>query len=153
VRQKMRRLSGAVAVLSNRFQRHPEPAEVAAALDIDIDTYWRWRGEVNGAALVAMDEPGTPGQDRVSLAEKFGDPSVTAADDLLEREESVTGLREAIAGLPEKERTVLALYYYEELTLREIAEILHLTESRISQIRSQALRRLRTRLSPLARAS
>jgi RNA polymerase sigma factor for flagellar operon FliA len=50
--------------------------------------------------------------------------------------------------LPPKERTVLALYYYEELNLRQIAEVLHVTESRVSQIRTQALKRLRQRLSP-----
>jgi RNA polymerase sigma factor for flagellar operon FliA len=56
-------------------------------------------------------------------------------------------VRDAIAELPSRERTVLALYYYEELNLRQIAEVLHLTESRISQIRTQALKRLRERFS------
>jgi RNA polymerase sigma factor FliA len=57
------------------------------------------------------------------------------------------GLRQAIMALPEKERVVLTLYYYEELNLRQIAEILHVTESRISQVRTQALKRLRNRLT------
>ena len=66
----------------------------------------------------------------------------------LGQEETVAILRHAIGGLPPKERTVLALYYYEELNLRQIAEVLHVTESRVSQIRTQALKRLRQQLSP-----
>jgi RNA polymerase sigma factor for flagellar operon FliA len=66
-----------------------------------------------------------------------------AVDEQLGREQEVTMLREAIMKLKEQERTVLALYYFEELKLHEIAEILGLTESRVSQIRSKALARLR----------
>jgi RNA polymerase sigma factor for flagellar operon FliA len=66
----------------------------------------------------------------------------------LSQEETVAGLRQAIGMLPPKERTVLALYYYEELNLRQIAEVLHVTESRVSQIRTQALKRLRQRMAP-----
>jgi RNA polymerase sigma factor for flagellar operon FliA len=69
-----------------------------------------------------------------------------AADEQLGREQEVTMLREAIMKLKEQERTVLALYYFEELKLHEIAEILGLTESRVSQIRSKALARLRETL-------
>ena len=65
------------------------------------------------------------------------------------RRENVAILREAIGRLPEKERTVMALYYYEEMNQRQIAEVMHVTESRVSQIRTQALKRLRTRLVPV----
>ena len=76
----------------------------------------------------------------------LGDPDVVEPAEALSREEEIAGVRDAIADLPSKDRTVLALYYYEELNLRQIAEVLHLTESRISQIRTQALRRLRGKL-------
>ncbi len=66
----------------------------------------------------------------------------------LAHDETVANLKHAIGMLPPKERTVLALYYYEELNLRQIAEVLHVTESRVSQIRTQALKRLRQRLVP-----
>ena len=62
-------------------------------------------------------------------------------------EQETTGqVRESLESLPERERTVLALYYYEELNQQQIAEVLHVTESRVSQIRSQAIRRLRQRM-------
>ncbi|MBP7621117.1 MAG: sigma-70 family RNA polymerase sigma factor, partial [Gemmatimonadales bacterium] len=70
-----------------------------------------------------------------------------APDAPLEEEESKRVLREAIAGLPEQQRTVLTLCYFEELTLRQIAEVLHVTESRISQVRTAALKRLRDLLT------
>jgi RNA polymerase sigma factor FliA len=72
-----------------------------------------------------------------------------AADERMNREQEVALLRDAILRLKEQERTVLSLYYFEELKLHEIATILELTESRVSQIRSKALSRLRTELRPL----
>jgi len=70
-------------------------------------------------------------------------------DDMITREQEVHHLRDAILNLKEQERTVLSLYYFEELKLHEIADILQLTESRVSQIRSKALQKLRTELRPL----
>jgi RNA polymerase sigma factor for flagellar operon FliA len=83
------------------------------------------------------------------LSETLGDPLIPKPDQQLARSEEVSVLRGAIGDLPPKERTVLSLYYYEELNLRQIAEVLNLTESRISQIRSQALQRLQGMLRPV----
>jgi RNA polymerase sigma factor for flagellar operon FliA len=149
VRAKGRQLATAIAQLEGRLGRAPEPPEVAAALSLDMATYWRWREEVDGAVLVSLD--GSVTLDRgesASLEETLSDVNARVPGQALTREESVASLRMAIGLLPPKERTVLALYYYEELNLRQIAEVLHVTESRVSQIRTQALKRLRQRMTP-----
>ena len=108
---------------------------------------WKWQRDIERATLLSLDTtiPHEDG-DSASLEDILGDPDLPEPTEALTEEEEVASVRDAIADLPTKERTVLALYYYEELNLRQIAEILHLTESRISQIRSQALKRLRPKL-------
>jgi RNA polymerase sigma factor for flagellar operon FliA len=151
VRSKGRQMATAVAQLEGRLGRAPEPAEVARALSLDLETYWRWREEVDGAVLVSLD--GSASLDRAAsapLADTLPDAAAVTPGDAIAQEETVATLRHAIGMLPPQERTVLALYYYEELNLRQIAEVLHVTESRISQIRTQALKRLRQRMPPSA---
>jgi RNA polymerase sigma factor for flagellar operon FliA len=80
-------------------------------------------------------------------AENHADPSATSAPQRLVESEHVTQLQQLISRLPEQQRRVLALYYYEELNLRQVGEILQVSESRISQIRSQALKRLKAEVS------
>ena len=148
VRVKGRKLAAAAAALQATLGRAPEPAEMATALGIGLETYFKWKSMVDGGITVPFDQSaGTGMRDGLSLEETVADEEAPLPGEALEREERFEGLREAIAMLPEKERTVLALYYYEELNLRQIAEVLHVTESRISQIRTAALRRLRTRLT------
>jgi len=149
VRSKGRQLATAVAQLEGRLGRAPEPQEVATVLSLDLETYWRWREEVDGAVLVSLDGSVTLEQAEAnSLEETLRDPNAPVPGEQLAQEETVAGLKLAIGMLPPKERTVLALYYYEELNLRQIAEVLHVTESRVSQIRTQALKRLRQRMAP-----
>lgn len=149
VRSKSRRIAAAVGQLESVLGRLPEPTEVATAMGLDVTTYWRWQEDTENAVLMPLDGPiGTQDRESATLAETLGDPSVRKADLEVMQSEEVDALRQAITELPPKERTVLSLYYYEELNLRQIAEVLHLTESRISQIRTQALSRLQTMLSP-----
>jgi len=149
VRVKARRLQVATTALECRLGRSPRPEEVAAQLDIDVSTYWRWRDDTGSRTAVSYDGDS---QGRVSgtmaLHEVIEDPNASTPQQECIREEDVKILREAIGRLPEKERTVMALYYYEELNRRQIAEVMHVTESRVSQIRNQALKRLRSRLAP-----
>jgi RNA polymerase sigma factor FliA len=148
LRGKSRKLLAITATLQAKLGRPPEPREVATSLEIDLETYWRWRAAVDGGVMVSFDGADTPGQrGTVALEETLEDPEAPLPGQELDRIEQVEGLKRAIGTLPEKERTVLSLYYYEELNLRQIAEILHVTESRISQIRTQALRRMRERLT------
>lgn len=144
VRTRVRELHATAESLARTLGRAATPDEVAAALQIDVATYWRWHADGETTTMMPLDSP-VPSSERgnVTLAEMIPDADGPAPDAPLEEEESKRVLREAIAGLPEQQRTVLALCYFEELTLRQIAEVLHVTESRISQVRTAALKRLR----------
>jgi RNA polymerase sigma factor for flagellar operon FliA len=144
VRSKARKLQQASRQVEALLGRPPAASDVAAALQIDLPTYWSWRSTVDGASQVSLDE-----RSQNELGKMMGFAGDEQEDQLdgLERDERVEILANALARLPERERAVLVLYFYEELNLREIASVLRLTESRISQIRSAALRRLRESLT------
>ena len=149
VRRKTRDMASARETLAHTFGRAPRDREVAEHLEVDIDTMWRWQADVDAAVHVPLER-----QPRDSDTPAFAPADyLTATDDnadtRLARCEALEILREAIAGLKEQERTVLSLSYFEELRLNEIAEILGLTDSRVSQIRTRALRRLRETMAPL----
>lgn len=154
VRSKARQMSRATSQIESTMSRRAAPAEVAAVLSIDIPTYWSWRQSVDGAALVSLEEPLPGGEGGAQdLESRLGESTRLDAHAELEQEEQVSQVAESLAALPERERMVLMLYFYEELNLREIADILHLTESRISQIRTAGLQRLRESLVPQLAAS
>ena len=149
VRRKTRSIATARETLTRTLGRSPQVNEVAAELGIDAETLWRWQADVEGAVHVPLDRSATDGDGMsVSPAEFLGNGD-ELADDRLSRDEEVARLREALRGLKDQERTVLSLYYFEELKAREIAEVMGVSESRISQIRSKALSDLRDVLAPL----
>jgi RNA polymerase sigma factor FliA len=150
VRRKTRSIASAREALTGALGRAPALAEVAAQLGVDAGTLWRWQADVEGAVQVSLDA-GPAQHDRTTtvLPVEHLDSGEELADERLEREEEVIQLRQALMGLKEQERTVLSLYYFEELKAREIAEVLGVSESRISQIRSKALVQLRDVLVPL----
>ena len=144
VRSKARRLQQASGRIESVLGRAPAPDEMAAVLEIDVPTYWSWRQTVDSAMQVSLEDGPSGGQDESTpISALISAPDVEDSLDGLTRQESVAALSGALSRLSERERTVLVLYFYEELNLREIAQVLHLTESRISQIRSGALIRLR----------
>jgi RNA polymerase sigma factor for flagellar operon FliA len=147
VRRKTRDIQGARSSLAAKLCRMPEDSEVAEALGIDVRTLWKWESDLEGAIRVPIDRTSTDsfGNDRPVLDLLHTHPS-EGVDERLSHEQEVAMLREALMKLKEQERTVLALYYFEELKLHEIAEILGLTESRVSQIRSKAVAGLRETL-------
>ena len=150
IRRKTREISQARETLGRVLGRVPSDREVADHLGVDLPTLWKWRSDVEGAHHVPLDrspsETETMAPTPIEILADEGNDSV---DDILTREMEVTHLRDAILRLKEQERTVLSLYYFEEMKLHEIAEILQLTESRVSQIRSKALQKLRAELRPL----
>jgi RNA polymerase sigma factor for flagellar operon FliA len=144
VRARGRQLAAVVTALQTRFGRAPAPEEIARAMGIDLESYYRIKEDLEGGVMVSL--AGTVargGDDALRLEETLADPGGAEPFEDLGRQETFQRLRVAVAHLPPRERTVLSLYYYEELNLKEIAEVLHVTESRVSQIRSQAIRRLR----------
>jgi RNA polymerase sigma factor for flagellar operon FliA len=149
VRRKTRSIAAARETLTRSLGRTPEAHEVAAALGVDAPTLWRWQADVEGAVHVPLDRGVTERDDPfLSPAELLGNGD-EMADERLAREEDVARLREAMLELKDQERTVLSLYYFEELKAREIAEVMGVSESRISQIRSKALCQLREALAPM----
>jgi RNA polymerase sigma factor for flagellar operon FliA len=145
VREKRRRVAAAVAEVEQRRGRAAREPEVAKALGIDLPTFWRWRRDIDSATLEAFDQPEEEGShDALARGDILAGRDALGADHDLAQAEQLAAVREALGALPEKERVVLSLYYYEELTLRQIGEVLHLGESRISQIRSAALQHLRS---------
>ena len=133
----------------------PESALVRGTLDsvsthgIDVETLWRWQADMERTVHVSLSS--TEGE----RDEVGGSPvaylraTTESIDDKLQQEETVTALREAILQLKEQQRTVLSLYYFEELNAREIADVLGISESRVSQIRSKALSALRGIMRPM----
>ncbi|HEY3934410.1 MAG TPA: RNA polymerase sigma factor FliA [Gemmatimonadales bacterium] len=147
-REQGRQVQQAETALAQDLGRSPSPTEVAARLQVDLDTYWGWKEQSRGATMMPL-ESNAPGHEPggVTLAERIADRSQIGADARLEDEQLRVLLRDAIGTLPEQQRVVLALCYDEELNLRQIAEVLHVTESRVSQVRTAAIRNLRTRLA------
>jgi RNA polymerase sigma factor for flagellar operon FliA len=131
--------------VEQRLQRSPTEEETAAQLGISIEEYHQWLVEIRGLNVASLEYAGNDqGKD---LLHYIPDDHESLPSTLLEKSELERLLAEGINGIPAIERTVLSLYYHEELTLREIAQVVNLHESRISQLKSQAILRLRSHLS------
>jgi RNA polymerase sigma factor for flagellar operon FliA len=141
-REKVRGLDRAVAALEQRAGVAPAPEEIARELGVSLDEVDEILLSARSAGTASLDEDVSS-----SLLEKLSDPRCSDPRGSVERRETKELLVAAIAGLCEQERTVVTLYYAEELLLREIAEVLGLTESRVSQIHTRALYRLNRELS------
>jgi RNA polymerase sigma factor for flagellar operon FliA len=149
VRRKGRRIDGATAALAGVLGREPDHAEVAGGLGIDLATLWRWQAQRESARVVSLDRaPGASDRGK-SGTEGLAGSTGEELEDALTLAQEVDRLRDALLELPEQERTVLSLYYFEELKLDDIARILRVSESRVSQIRSKAISRLKRKLGKL----
>jgi RNA polymerase sigma factor FliA len=145
VHRKARQVAEAVRVIENRNGRDARDAEVAALLGIGLDEYHKILQDATGCRVFSFEDPAALGG---GDDDDYG--GVDAPNEPLEKLQTADfqrSLGEAIAGLPERERLVMALYYDEELNLREIGEVLGVSESRVCQIHGQALIRLRARMT------
>jgi RNA polymerase sigma factor FliA len=151
VRSRAREIEAAQAKLEHTLQRAPSEAELAAALEISEDELQTSLLEIANSSVYALDELWTVSDssgDQVSLLDTISDPRADDPQESLASSEIKDRLTDAIAGLPEREQLVVALYYYENLTLREIGEVLGVTESRVSQLHTKAVMRLKSGLQP-----
>lgn len=149
VRAKMRRIEEINAELENKYQRSPTDEEIAGALDISVDEFHDALTLISTSSIVALDEMWTVSDssgDTVSLLDTIGDVKADDPVQSIDRDEVKDRLADAVSKLPEREKLVVALYYYENLTLREIGEVLNVTESRVSQLHTRAVLRLKGRL-------
>jgi RNA polymerase sigma factor for flagellar operon FliA len=149
VRRKQRALSKATTSLQTSLEREPTEAELAVELGVEVETVWRWRADAEETVQVSLDRPvGSEDGDGVAADLLPGDEG-NEIEELITRAEEVALMKQYIRDLSDREQMVLALYYFEGLKLHEIATVLELTESRVSQIRTKALSRLRMRMSQL----
>ncbi|MDO8916084.1 MAG: RNA polymerase sigma factor WhiG [Coriobacteriia bacterium] len=149
VRARARDIERAYIALEGRLKRTPSDAEVADELSIPIRELQDTFTKLSYTSVASFEELWVPGgekDDRTSLMAMVRDDSAEDPVSMFETEEIKTILGKAIERLPERERMVVALYYYEGLTLKEIGQVLGVTESRVSQLHTKAVLRLRARL-------
>jgi RNA polymerase sigma factor for flagellar operon FliA len=150
VRARAREIERANAKLENRLQRAPTDEELAAALGTSVEELLESLLQISTSTIAALDELWTvsdAGGDQVALLDTLHDPGAPDPSRVVDEGQLRDRVADAIARLPEREKLVVALYYYENLTLREIGEVLGVTESRVSQLHTRAVLRLRSRMS------
>jgi len=148
VRTKARAVEQAVTHLEATLRRTPNESEVAEELEMTVDEFHKALRKISTVGMMALDETLRGGErsERSTLGETLPDRSHGPVD-MFEAKESKEALVRAVDDMPERERTVLMMYYYDGLTLTEIGDVLGVTESRVCQIHTKALRQLRSKLA------
>jgi RNA polymerase sigma factor for flagellar operon FliA len=150
VRARARDIERAIAELERRLHRAPSDEEIAEKVGISVEELDDLLTDISRSSIAALDElwtVNTGGGDQVALIDTIEDTDAADPQGSLSQTEMKEAIGEAIARLPEREKLVVTLYYYEELTLREIGDVLGVTESRVSQLHTKAILRLKARLS------
>ena len=148
IRQKAKQIEQVIAELENKLGRTVEDDEIAREMGISNDEFQSLLNKLSGTAMLSLNDIWYLGDDsdELSILETLEAPENMNPDVLIEKEEIRDYIIDAIKKLPEKEKKVIVLYYYEDLTLKEIGEVLEVTESRVSQLHTKAIMRLRGRL-------
>ena len=145
VRSRARRIETAVVELEHSLQRTPTEDELAINLEMEVDELNDALSEIGRSGIAALDEF-VSGDSQTSMGEMLADPTGVSPEAVFQSEETRRGLVDAINRLPERERLVVTLYYYEGMTLNEIGDVLGVTESRVCQIHAKTMMSLRNRL-------
>lgn len=151
LREKYKRLEHEFSVLEQKLGRNPTSEEVAAAMGMDLEKYFQLMEEVHSLSFMSLedfqeDDEGSS----FGFLNFLSDNGKENPQNQIMAKQLIQILGQAIESLPDKERLVITLYYYEELNLKEIGEIMSLTESRISQLHSQAVIRLKVKMKHMA---
>jgi RNA polymerase sigma factor for flagellar operon FliA len=148
VRQKAKRIEQVISELENKLGRTVEDEEIAKEMGISNEEFHTLLNKLSGTSMLSLNDIWYLGDDsdELSILETLEAPKNMNPDVLIEKEEIRDHIIDAIKKLPEKEKKVIVLYYYEDLTLKEIGEVLEVTESRVSQLHTKAIMRLRGRL-------
>ena len=142
VHKNSRMISDAIKTLEAELGRDVSDSEVAEKLDISLNEYHHILNEVSTGKIIGIDDLGV-NEDTIQYSEEaiINDPFQNIEQNVFKK-----ALSDCISSLPEREALVLSLYYDEELNLREIGQVLDVSESRVSQIHSQALHRVKARM-------
>ncbi len=153
VRQKARELEDTVRRLESSLGRAATDEEIAGAMEMEVKDFQQMMLKISGTSMLSLHDIWYTGEDndKISIAESIESPGSLNPDTIVEKEEIKRVIVTAIKELPEKEKKVLVLYYYEDLTLKEIGEVLEVTESRVSQLHTKAITRLRAKLTSFKR--
>ncbi len=149
VRQKSREVEDTIRSLESRLGRAASDEEIAKAMSMNVQEFQSLILKISSTSILSLNDVWYSGEDddQISIVESVESPTSLNPDTIVEREEIKRVIVEAISELPEKEKKVLILYYYEDLTLKEIGHVLGVTESRISQLHTKAIMRLRSKLT------
>lgn len=149
VRQKSREIEEAVHRLESSLGRTASDAEIAKDMGMTPKEFEKTMLKISGTSILSLNDVWYTGEDndKVSIADSIESPISLNPDTIVEKGVIKRVIIEAISELPEKEKKVLVLYYYEDLTLKEIGRVLEVTESRVSQLHTKAIMRLRAKLT------
>ena len=154
VRKDIKKIQEATEVLELKLKRKAQPQEIAKMLNIDLAKYNEIMGYNIQASTTSLSEVWYLGDDsdEISIGDTLKSSDKTNPEYLAEREEVQKEIVKALKRLPDKEQQVLILYYYDELTLKEIGKVLDVSESRVSQLHTKAIQDLRHSLSEIKKA-
>jgi RNA polymerase sigma factor for flagellar operon FliA len=148
VRQKTREIEETITGVEAQLGRAATDLEIANALHVSVNEFQDLMLKISGTSIMSINDVwhGGDESDKISIVESIESPASLNPEVIVEKDEIKKVIVQAISELPEKEKKVLVLYYYEDLTLKEIGEVLAVTESRVSQLHTKAIMRLRTKL-------
>jgi len=145
VRQKQKRMDAAYQKLETESGRFATDEELAAELEISVDELGQWQAQTKAAGVVSLDEYLEQGSEN-GIVSGTESEDFTQPEKQMEQKAMKELLVQSLESLTEKEKKVILLYYYEELTLKEISEVLEVSESRVSQLHTKAIQKLRLKL-------
>ena len=146
IRQKQKRIDSAIKEIEAKYGRSATDEEIAEILGITDEEYLEWQSQMKITNVVSLNEFLEQGSEVPNEASNTKSAAFDSPEEILERDELKKMLAQALELLTEKERKVIVLYYYEDLTLKEISNILEVSESRISQLHTRALQKMRGKL-------
>lgn len=149
VRQKTRDVEDAISVLEAQLGRPAQDSEIAGYLKMDQEEFNKMMRQITSTSILSLDDVWFSGDenDKVSIGETIESPKSLEPENMVERDEIRRVIVDIINDLPDKEKKIIVLYHYEDLTLKEIGQVLDITESRVSQLHSKAMLRIRAKLT------
>ncbi len=148
MREKQGQIAATIKELELKLGRDPEEQEIAEAMELSLEEYQIMLGEVSHLGCVSLNQTFDATQEGATFLDTIADSRDTDPGSRLDNHQVTEKIAEVLESLKEKERLVISLYYYEELTQKEIAEVMSLSEGRVSQLHSQALIKLKNKIEP-----